>query len=57
VAWSQGKLAFVARVSAAVRDAQQEVVNEASSDSESEIDPDDLVENLMNDFPFIPEDI
>lgn len=59
MSWAQGKQAFVGRISAVVRDAQQEVVDGAvaDGDEDSEMDPDELVENLMGDFPFEPEEI
>ena len=59
MSWAQGKLAFFGRISAVVRDAQQEVVDEAAADGEedNEVDPDELVRNLMGDFPFELEEI
>ena len=40
-----------------VRDAQQEVAEESAAAGESDVDPDELVENLMGDFPFEVEEI
>lgn len=52
-----GKLAFLDRVSTAVRDAQQVLGEEAFEDGESEMDPDELVESLLEDFPFVPAEV
>jgi hypothetical protein len=57
VSWSIGKIAFIDRVSTAVRDAQQKLGEDAFDDGDSEMDPDELVETMMNDFPFVPGEV
>jgi hypothetical protein len=57
VSWAQGKLAFVGRVSTVVRDAQQAVADAAAANGDEDVEPDELVEDLMGDFPFVPEEI
>jgi hypothetical protein len=59
VAWSHGKLAFVDTVSTVVHDAQEEVMDDLDDDDDSdhEMDPEDLVKEMMEDFPIIPDEI
>lgn len=57
VSWAQGKLAFVGRISTVVCDAQQVVADAAAAAGDEDMEPDELLEDLMSDFPFELEDI